>query len=73
MNMVLGKVIRYALFRINEEKHWIEVLSIVELCINSLPKRNKRYSSFFIDYEYHPTVPDGLIEGTQQIHLESVS
>lgn len=73
MNVVIGQTIRCTLSLINEQKNWVDILSTVELAINSLPNHSIGYVPFFLNYGYHPIVPVDLIDGTQLTQQESVS
>ena len=64
MNAVIGQMLRCTLDSMNERKNWIEILSIVELAIKSMPNKNTVYSPFNLNYGYHPTVPSDLIDGS---------
>ena len=70
MNPVIGQMLRCKLASMNERKNWAEILSIVELAINSTPNKNTGYSPFYLNYGYHPTVPSDLIDGNETAQNE---
>lgn len=53
----------------NGIKNWVEILPIVELAINSLP----RYSPFFLNYGYHPAVLDDLLCGNWKLAMKRLA
>ena len=70
MNAVIGHMLRCTLERMNENKNWAEILSIVELAINSMPNKSSGHSPFYLYYGYHPTVPIDLIDGGEMTRNE---
>ena len=58
------------LSKMNENKNWVDILSIVELAINSMPKMSIGHSVFYLNYGYHPTVPSDLINGREMTQNE---
>ena len=72
MNAVVGQVLRCTLAQTNDVKNWLEVLPTVDLVTNSLLNRSTGYSTFFVNYGYHPTVPDDLLCGNEMTNNERV-
>ena len=73
MNAVIGEMLRCTLASMNERKNWVEILAIVELAINSMPNKSSGCSLFYLNYEYHPTVPSDLIYGSETTQNEFLS
>ena len=71
MNAVVGQMLRCTIG--NEKgKNWDYLLPSIEMTINSLPNSSTGYSSFFLNYGYHPTVPIELLKGNEEIRNEVV-
>ena len=62
MNAVIGQMLRCTIHEMNETREWNSLLPTIELAINSLSNRSTGYSSFYLTYGFHPTVPTELIE-----------
>ena len=57
----------------SERKNWVQILSIVELVIDSMPNKSIGYSPFYLNYGYHPMVPSDLIDGSETTQNEFLS
>ena len=73
MNAVIGQISSCTLASMNGGKNWVEILSIVELAINSMPNKITGYSPFYLNYGYHPTVPSDLIDCSEATQNEFLS
>ena len=65
MNVVIGQMLRCTLAGMNDSKAWVEILSIVELAINSMPNKNTGNSPYYLTYGHNPTIPSDLIDGSE--------
>ena len=57
----------------NEAREWDSLLPTIELAINSSPHRSTGYSSFFLNYGFHPTMSVELIKGNEEIRQETIA
>ena len=73
MNAVIGQILRCTIHELNEVREWDSLLPKIELPINSLPNRSTGYSSFYLNYGFHPTVPAELIKGNEEIMQETIA
>ena len=65
MNFVIGQMLRCTLAGMNDSKTWVEILSIVELAVNSMPKKNTGNSPYYLTYGHNPTIPSDFIDGSE--------
>ena len=63
INLVIGQPIHCTIHEMNEFKNWVDILSIV----NSIPNRSTGYPPFFLNYEFHLTMPVDLTKGNGSI------
>ena len=65
-------MLRCTVAEINENRNWVDILSIDELAIKSSPNQTTAYSPFYLNYGYHPTVATDLMEGDELTRNEYV-
>lgn len=72
MNAVIGQMLQCTVHEMNEPRKRKVLLPMIELAINYFPNRSTGYSSFFLNYRFHPVVPSGLIKGNEIATQESI-
>ena len=65
MNRVVEMILRCIMHENKEMEHWETILAIVEFVVNNSPAQSTRYTPFYLNYGYHPTVPSDLIDGNE--------
>lgn len=72
MNLVTGQMIQCILYEINNLRNWLEILTVVELTINSVPNRSAIYTPLFLNYGYDVIVAAVLVSSDETVRQESV-
>ena len=70
MNAVIGQMPRSTLAKMNERKNRVQVLSIIQLGINSIPNKSTGNSPLHLKYGCYPTVSSDLIDGNEETQNE---
>ena len=63
---------RYTIHESGNINEWEEILSTVELAINSLPNKSTGFSPFYVNYRHEPILPIQLIKGDEEIRTEII-
>ena len=53
-NQLLEQTLRCTVHQLGETRNWLEVLPVIEFAVNNTPNRTTGYSSFYLNYGYHP-------------------
>ena len=72
-NQLLEQTLRCAVHQYGEARHWTEVLLVVEFAINNTPNRTTGYTTFFLNYGYHPLSPAQMLSSTSKTNNEAVN
>ena len=72
MNAVVSQTLRCLLSDVTDLTKWIDMLSTIEMVVNSLPNKSTGYSPFFLMYGYHPVLPVELLQGDESTSVELV-
>ena len=65
-------MISCTLHEMNDGKNWIEILPTVELAVHSTPKGSTGFSTLFLDFGYHLTMPADSLTGDKYAQQEVV-
>ena len=72
MNSVIEQCMRCIIHESGNINEWENILSTVELVINSLPNKSTGFSPFYLNYGHEPILPIQLLRGNEEIWAESV-
>ena len=72
-NQLLEQTLRCTVHQYSEAKRWTEVLPVVEFAINNTPNRTTGYTTFFLNYGYHPLSPTQMLSTTEETSNEAVN
>ena len=71
-NQLLEQTLRCTVHQLGETRNWLEVLPIIEFAVNNTPNRTTGYSSFYLNYGYHPLHPLQLLHSPEETRNEAV-
>ena len=72
-NQLLEQTLRCTVHQLGETRRWVDVLPIIEFAVNNTPNRTTGYSSFYLNYGYHPLHPLQLLHSPQDTNIEAVT
>ena len=72
MNSVVSQTFR-CLITESEIRDWEQLLSTVEITINSSPNSSTGYTPFYLNYGFHPVAPIELLAGDEKSVVEAVT
>ena len=71
-NQLLEQTLRCTVHQLGETRNWLEVLPVIEFAVNNTPNRTTGYSSFYLNYGYHPLHPLQLLHSPEETRNEAV-
>ena len=71
-NELLEQTLRCTVHQVGEAHRWVDLLPVIEFAINSTPNRTTGYTSFYLNYGFHPLHPLQLLDVPTQTNVEGV-
>ena len=71
-NAIIGQMLRCTIHKLNEARDWDSLLPKIELPINSLSNYSTGYSPFYLNYGFHPNVPE-LMKTNEETRQETIA
>ena len=72
LNQLLEQTLRCTVHQLGEAHRWVDLLPVIEFAINSTPNRTTGYTSFYLNYGFHPLHPLQLLDVPTQTNVEGV-
>ena len=73
MNWVVEMILRCIMHESKEMDHWETMLVIAEFVVNNSPVQSIGYTSFFLNYGYHPCTLVDVLRDSEESTIENVN